>query len=159
VIVSVGREETCRLQQSISSRSNSRHESQNNSSNQRQTEVPDPQNNSRSQVEVLVAHMAEIIFVESVLSSTRVELVGIAAPNKFLFHFMKYYKIESMSKVMKCVNNRAAISFVNQTQGPHSCSRWYSNDIDTVPISIFSRYFNQVSLQPNVNYALIYIST
>jgi hypothetical protein len=54
----------------------------------------DPQNDSRSQVEVLVAHVAEIIFVESVLSSTRVELVGIASPNKFLFDFMKYYKIE-----------------------------------------------------------------
>ncbi len=45
------------------------------------------------------------------------ELVGIAAPNKFLFHFMKYYKIEKMSKVMKCVDNRAVISFVNKTQG------------------------------------------
>jgi hypothetical protein len=58
---------------------------------------------------------------------------------------------------MKCVDNRAVISFVNQTQGPHSRWRWYRDYIDTVTTSIFSWYFNQVSLQPNVNYALIYI--
>jgi hypothetical protein len=59
-----------------------------------------------------------------------VELFGTAAPNEFLFHFMKYYKIELISKVMKCVDNCAAISCVNWTLGPHFCWRQYSDDID-----------------------------
>jgi hypothetical protein len=44
------------------------------------------------------------------LSSTQAELFGIAAPNEILFYFMKFHKIESTSKCMKCVDNRASIS-------------------------------------------------
>jgi hypothetical protein len=59
-------------------------------------------------------------WIPLVLSSTRAELFGIAAPNLFLFHFMKFYQIESTSKCVKCVDNRASISRVNQTQHKHS---------------------------------------
>jgi hypothetical protein len=55
-----------------------------------------------------------------VLSSTRAELFGIAAPNLLLFHFMKFHKIESTSKCVKCVDNRALISRVNRTQHKYS---------------------------------------
>jgi hypothetical protein len=44
------------------------------------------------------------------LSLTQAELFGIAAPNEILFYFMKFHKIESTSKCMKCVDNRASIS-------------------------------------------------
>ena len=54
--------------------------------------------------------------VPEFLSSTRAELFGIAAPNEFLHYFMKYHKIESTSKVIKCIDNRAAISRINKTQ-------------------------------------------
>jgi hypothetical protein len=54
--------------------------------------------------------------VPLVLSSTQAELFEIVAPNLLLFHFMKFHQIESMSKCMKCVDNRAAISWVNQAQ-------------------------------------------
>ena len=54
--------------------------------------------------------------VPEFLSSPRAELFGIAAPNEFLHHFMEFHKIASMSKVIKCVNNRAAISRINKTQ-------------------------------------------
>ena len=43
------------------------------------------------------------------LALHRAELFGIAAPNEFLFHFMKFHKIESMSKCVKVVDNQAAI--------------------------------------------------
>ncbi len=36
--------------------------------------------------------------------------------NLLLFHFMKFHQIKSKSKCVKCVDNRAAISRVNQTQ-------------------------------------------
>jgi hypothetical protein len=36
--------------------------------------------------------------VPMVLSSTQAELFGIAAPNEFLSHFMKFHKIKSTSK-------------------------------------------------------------
>jgi hypothetical protein len=58
--------------------------------------------------------------VPTVLSSTRAELFGIAAPNEFLSHFMKFHKIESTSKCVKCVNNKAAITQVNQMQHKYS---------------------------------------
>jgi hypothetical protein len=35
---------------------------------------------------------------------------------------------------MKCVDNRAAISRVNQTQHKNSRWQWYSNDIDIVTV-------------------------
>jgi hypothetical protein len=50
------------------------------------------------------------------LSSTRAKLFGIAAPNKFLHHFMKFHQIESTSKVIKVVDNCAAISRINKMQ-------------------------------------------
>ena len=43
--------------------------------------------------------------VPMVLSSTHVELFGIAAPNEFLFHFMKFHQIESTSKCVKGVKH------------------------------------------------------
>ena len=54
--------------------------------------------------------------VPEFLSLTRAELFGIAALNEFLHYFMKYHKIESTNKVIKCINNRAAISWINKTQ-------------------------------------------
>jgi hypothetical protein len=50
---------------------------------------------------VLVHGAGLVDGVPSVLSSTHAQLFGIAAPNEFLFHFMKYHEIESMSKVVK----------------------------------------------------------
>jgi hypothetical protein len=54
--------------------------------------------------------------IPSVLSSTCAEVFGFVAPNLLLSHFMKFYKIESKSKCLKCVDNQAAISRVNHTQ-------------------------------------------
>jgi hypothetical protein len=85
---------------------------------------------------VLVHGARPVDGLPSVLSSTRVELFGIVAPNEFLFHFMKYYKIELMSKVVKCIDNHAAISCVNQTLGLHSHQRQYSDDIDIVTVIV-----------------------
>jgi hypothetical protein len=79
---------------------------------------------------VLVHGAGPVDGVPNVLSSTWMELFGIAAPNKFLFHCMKYYKIESTSKCVKFVDNHAAISWVNQTQGKHSqplVQLWYQH--------------------------------
>jgi hypothetical protein len=67
---------------------------------------------------------------------TQVELFGSAALNEFLFHFMKYYKIESTSKCVKCVDNRVAISQANWTQDKHSCRCQYSDDVDIVTVII-----------------------
>jgi hypothetical protein len=64
----------------------------------------------------LVDEPGPIDGIPEFLSSTRAELFGIAAPNKFLHHFMKFHKIKSNSKVIKCINNHAAISRVNKTQ-------------------------------------------
>ncbi len=85
---------------------------------------------------VLVQGAGPVDGLPSVLSSTRAELFGIAAPNEFLLHFMQFHKIESMSKCMKCVDNKAAISRVNQTQ--HKCS-WrhhYSDDVDIITVIV-----------------------
>jgi hypothetical protein len=54
---------------------------------------------------VLVHGVRSVDGVPAVLSSTRAELFGIAAPNEFLFHFMKFHKIKSMSKCEKTVDN------------------------------------------------------
>jgi hypothetical protein len=71
---------------------------------------------------VLVRGSRPVDGVPAVLSSTRAELwFGIAAPNEFLFHFMKFHKIESISKCAKVVDNQAAITSVNQIQCKHSC--------------------------------------
>ena len=59
---------------------------------------------------LLVAGAGPVNGVPSMMSSTRAELFGIASPNKFLYHFMKFHQIESMSKCLKCVDNKAAIS-------------------------------------------------
>jgi hypothetical protein len=59
---------------------------------------------------VVVQGAGPVDGVPSVLSSTRAELFGIAAPNEFLHHFMKFHQIESTSKCVKCVDNKAAIS-------------------------------------------------
>lgn len=69
---------------------------------------------------VLVRGAGLVDGVPVVLSSTRAELFRIAAPNEFLSHFMKYHNIESKSKCVKAVDNRAAISRVNRTQHKHS---------------------------------------
>jgi hypothetical protein len=54
--------------------------------------------------------------VPEFLSSTRSEeLFGIASPNEFLHHFMTFHRIDSTSKVIKCVDNRAAITRINKT--------------------------------------------
>jgi hypothetical protein len=70
---------------------------------------------------VLIHGAGPVDGVPLVLSSTGAEIFGIAAPNLLLFHFMKFHQIESKSKCMKCVDNRAAISWVNRTQ--HKISR------------------------------------
>jgi hypothetical protein len=54
--------------------------------------------------------------VPEYLSSTWAELFSITSPNEFLHHFMKFHGIESTSKVVKAVDNHAAISRVNRTQ-------------------------------------------
>jgi hypothetical protein len=71
-----------------------------------------------------------------VLSSTRAELFGIAALNLLLFHFMKFHKIESTSKCVKCVDNRAAISQVNISQHKYSHQCQYSHGVDIVTVII-----------------------
>jgi hypothetical protein len=70
---------------------------------------------------VLIRGVGPVDGVPSVLSSTLAELFGIAALNLLLFHFMKFHQIESKSKCVKCVDNQAAISRVNQTQHKNSC--------------------------------------
>jgi hypothetical protein len=85
---------------------------------------------------VLIWGAGPVDGVPSVLSSTRAELFGIAAPNLLLFHFMKFHKIESTSKCVKCVDNRAPISRVNQTQHKYSRRRRYSDDMDIVTVII-----------------------
>jgi hypothetical protein len=59
---------------------------------------------------LLVQGSGPVDGVPSMMSSTRAELFGIASPNEFLHHFMKYHQIESTSKCLKCVDNKAAIS-------------------------------------------------
>jgi hypothetical protein len=59
---------------------------------------------------VLVQGAGPVDGVPSVLSLTRAELFGIAALNEFLFHFMKFHEIKSMSKVLKAVDNKALIA-------------------------------------------------
>jgi hypothetical protein len=59
---------------------------------------------------ILIRGAGPVDGVPMVLSSTRVELFGIATPNEFLFHFMKFHQIESTSKCVKGVDNKAAIS-------------------------------------------------
>jgi hypothetical protein len=85
---------------------------------------------------VLVRGSGPVDGVPDVLSSTRAELFGIGAPNEFLFHFMKYHNIESTSKCVKAVDNRAAISRVNRTQHKHSRRRRYSDDVDIVTLIV-----------------------
>jgi hypothetical protein len=85
---------------------------------------------------VLIRGAGPVDGVSSVLSSTRAELFGIAAPNLLLFHFMKFHQIESKSKCVKCVDNRAAISRVNRTQHKQSPRRRYSDDIDIVTVIV-----------------------
>jgi hypothetical protein len=85
---------------------------------------------------VIVHGAGPVDGVPLVLSSTRAELFGIATPNLFLLHFMKFYQIESMSKCVKCVDNRASISRVNQTQHKHSRRRRYSDDVDIVTVIV-----------------------
>jgi hypothetical protein len=53
--------------------------------------------------------------VPEFLSFTHSELFGIAAPNEFLHHFMTFHGINFTSKVIKCVDNRAAITQINKT--------------------------------------------
>jgi hypothetical protein len=65
-----------------------------------------------------------------------VELFGISAPNEFLFQFMKFHNIESTSKCMKCVDNKAAISWVNWTQHMYSRPRQYSYDVDIITVIV-----------------------
>jgi hypothetical protein len=85
---------------------------------------------------VLIRGVGPVDGVPMVLSSTRSELFGIAAPNEFRFHFMKFHQIESTSKCVKGVDNKAAIFQVNRTQHKHS--RWwrYSNDVDIVTVIV-----------------------
>ncbi len=68
------------------------------------------------------------------LSSTRTELFGITAPNVFLHLFMKFYKIKLTSKVIKDINNQAAISWVNKMQQKGSRRWWYSDDVNIMTI-------------------------
>jgi hypothetical protein len=85
---------------------------------------------------VLVHGAGPVDGISLVLSSTRAELFGIAAPNLLLSHFMKFYKIESKSKCLKCLDNRAAISRVNRTQHKTSRPRRYSDDVDIVTVIV-----------------------
>ena len=85
---------------------------------------------------VLVRGAGPVDGIPSVLSSTRAELFGIVAPNLLLSHFMKFYKIESKSKCLKCVDNQAAISRVNRMQHKTSRRRWYSDDVDIVTVIV-----------------------
>jgi hypothetical protein len=85
---------------------------------------------------VLICGAGPVDGVCSVLSSTQAELFGIVVPNLLLFHFMKFHQIESKSKCMKCIDNRAAISRVNRTQHKQCHRRRYSNDIDIVTVIV-----------------------
>jgi hypothetical protein len=85
---------------------------------------------------VLVHGTGPVDGVPTVLSSTRAEVFGIAAPYEFLVHFMKFHKIESMSKCVKCVVKWAAISRVNRTQHKHAQHHCYSNDVDIVTLIV-----------------------
>jgi hypothetical protein len=89
---------------------------------------------------VLIHGAGPVDGVPSVLSSTRAELFGIAAPYLLLFHFMKFHQIESKSKCVKCIDNRAAISRVNQTSGRRkTCS--HQNDIVWTLFDLLSTTF------------------
>jgi hypothetical protein len=59
---------------------------------------------------VLVEGAGPVDSVLDTLSSTQADLFGIAAIDKLLHHFCKFYNIESTSCVIKCCNNKAAIA-------------------------------------------------
>jgi hypothetical protein len=74
--------------------------------------------------------------IQSLLSSMRAKLFGIAASNELLHHFMIFQEIKSTSKLVKCVNNRAAIAGVNQTQPKYSQQCQYSDDVDIITVIV-----------------------
>jgi hypothetical protein len=57
---------------------------------------------------VLVHGAGPVDGIPLVLSLTRAKLFGIAAPNELLHHFTIFHEIESTSKCVKYVNNKAA---------------------------------------------------
>jgi hypothetical protein len=85
---------------------------------------------------VLVHGAGPVDGIPTVMSSTRTELFGIASPNEFLHYFMTFYNIESKSKCIKCVDNRAAISRVNKMQKKYSARTRYSNDVDILTVIV-----------------------
>jgi hypothetical protein len=85
---------------------------------------------------VLIQAAGPVNGVPMVLSSTQAELFGIAAPNELLSHFMKFHKIKSTSKCVKCVDNKAAITQVNRTQHKYSWRRRYSDNVDIVTVIV-----------------------
>jgi hypothetical protein len=85
---------------------------------------------------ILVQGAGPVDGVPSVLSSTRAELFGIAAPNEFLHHFMKFHQIELTSKCLKCVDNKATISQVNCTQHKYFQQCCYSDNMDIITVIV-----------------------
>jgi hypothetical protein len=49
---------------------------------------------------------------------------------------MMFHRINSTSKVIKCVNNRAAITQINKTQWKGSKQWHYADDIDIVTVIV-----------------------
>ncbi len=57
---------------------------------------------------ILIWEAGPVNGVPMALSSTQAELFGIAAPNEFLSHFMKFHKIESTSKCRQQGSNNTS---------------------------------------------------
>jgi hypothetical protein len=81
---------------------------------------------------VLVEGAGPVDGVPDTLSSTQVELFGIAVIDELLHHFCKFYDIESTSRVIKCCDNKAAIARVNRTRRKHSKRRRICHDADII---------------------------
>ena len=81
---------------------------------------------------VLVEGAGPVDGIPEFLSSTRAELFGIGAIGEFLHFFCEFHNIESKSRVIKCCDNRAAISRINKTLRKYSRRRRMSDDVDIV---------------------------
>jgi hypothetical protein len=68
---------------------------------------------------VLVQRAGPVDGVPDFISSTWAELFGIGAIMELLHHFCNFHGIQSTSCIIKCCNNRAAISRVNKTLQKH----------------------------------------
>ncbi len=81
---------------------------------------------------VLVQGAGPVNGIPDFISSTWAELFGIGAIVEFLHHFCHFHGIQSTSCIIKCCDNRAAISRVNKILQKHAHRRRIIDDVDIV---------------------------